>query len=473
MRLTALERGARVLTTLAVAASAAAAVAFALGLMRVRPLIYGEAEVLHEASRIREGLRLYTDPLAGAFDYGPVPTRCFVVYPPLWSWMLSHVPAGAAATFARAACSLSWFGALAWVAARARPGCRRAAWLAAGTAGGIYVIAIFATAGRPDSIAIALAAVALARAARRGEVDAWTGALLALAAWVKPNVLGIGAGLALFALAREPRRVWRFALGAAAVSAPIAAVLHAVSRGAWWQHLVESTGQPLLFDTWWANVGPRAMFIAPAAATSWLAWRGRGDPGVRAASSAWAASLVWSLVSLAKAGASSNYWMEPAVAAVVVAANAPVPALSASWRTAGWWAIAGAAVWLAIPNVGGVLEAFQREPPRAALLARARADCGARPGEVVVADTPGDEMTLNGRVIAPGFQTLFLVIDGRMPERTWADDMRRPQVVCAVEREGRVFHILPEVAAAFDVRFVEIERVEDWRLYSLRHREGR
>src|SRR5579884_3638140 len=67
--------------------------------LSVRLTIPGETEVLFEASRIRAGLPLYVDPVVGAFDYGAVPARYFVVYPPLWSWGVSHVPAGRAALF--------------------------------------------------------------------------------------------------------------------------------------------------------------------------------------------------------------------------------------------------------------------------------------------------------------------------------------------------------------------------------------
>jgi hypothetical protein len=302
-------------------------------------------------------------------------------------------------------------------------------------------------------------------------VGAWTGASLALAGWTKPNVLGIAGGLFLFALSRDPRSFWRPVAGALAVSLPVGLALHLGSHGAWWRHMMGALAQPLTFDAWRSHVGTRAMFLAPAAATTWLAWRGREEAGVRAALFAWVASLAWALCSLAKIGSASNYWMEPAVAAVVIAANAPAPALLPGRRALAWLAAAGACVWLALATLGGVQEAFEREPPRAAFLASARAACGARPGEVVVADTPGSEMAVDGRIIAPGIQMLYLVLEGRLPASAWVADLRRPQIACAIEQEGRGFHALPEVAAAFDARFVEIARVEGWRLYALRDRQ--
>jgi hypothetical protein len=462
----------RAVALAAAAASLLATVAFALGLLRVRPWIYGEAEVLFEASRIREHLALYVDPVAGAFDYGPVPTRCTVVYPPLWSWALSHVPAPATAAFARAACTLAWFGSLGWMAARARERCRPAACLAAAVVGGVFVLALFATSGRPDAVATAIASVSLTRAARRERVDALDGALLALAAWIKPNVLGIAAGLGLFAARRGARSVAALAAGALAVTVPIALTLQRVSGGTWWEHLTASLGQPLSLAVWWSQVGTRAMFLAPVAWTTWVAAHDR-TAGARATLYAWVASLIWALVSLAKAGSASNYWMEPAVAAVAVFANASPATPTATGRARFWMAAAVAGVWLAVASIGGVVESFEKEPRRAALLARARAECGAREGEAVVADNPGGELALNGRVIAPVFQMIFLVRSGRLPLATWLADVSRPEVACVLEEGGGAFHAVPEVGRVLDQRMVEVDRVDDWRLYARADRAER
>jgi hypothetical protein len=450
-------------------AGALATLAYALGLLAVRPLIYGEAEVLFEASRMRDHLPLFVDPALGELDYGPVPTRCMVVYPPLWSWLLSHLPGTHAAEVARALGTVAWFGGLAAVAWLARPERRRAAWIAATAAAGVYVTALFATTGRPDAAAVALAGIALALAAREGDVGFATGALLALAAWVKPNVLGIAAGTFLFASLRRPRDVARAALGGLAVSLPVAAVLQIASHGAVWQHVTRSLGQPLALDVWWGHVWTRAMFLAPAAFTTWIGWHARKDPGGRLALFAWLGSLAWTLVSLGKIGSASNYWMEPAIAAVVVVGNAATPRLAGAHATMLGVAAVAASAWIATATAGSVAEAFEREPRRAALLARARADCGARPGEVVVADNPGGEMALDGRVIAPGLETLFLVREGHLPMSTWITDLSRPEVTCVLEEDG-LFHAVPELRQLIASRFVEVKSVEDWRLYALRSR---
>src|SRR5579872_1361480 len=113
-----------------------AAVAYSIAALPVRPLDGVEGEVLYEAARLRAGLPLYTDPIAGAFDHGPVPARFFVLYPPLWSFLLSLVPGAARVLAGRIAACAAWFGTLAYLAWRAPAPHRRVACVAAAFAGG-------------------------------------------------------------------------------------------------------------------------------------------------------------------------------------------------------------------------------------------------------------------------------------------------------------------------------------------------
>jgi hypothetical protein len=135
-------------------------------------------------------------------------------------------------------------------------------------------------------------------------------------------------------------------------------------------------------------------------------------------------------------------------------------------------AAAAAAVWLAVATAGGVIEAFVREPRRVALLARARTACQARADEVVFTDAAGTQMALDGRIVDPGIQTIFLVLQGHMPVATWIADVQRPGVACVVE-EGRLFDVIPEMGAAVDARFVRVDSAEDWTVLALRDRVGR
>jgi hypothetical protein len=475
-------RACRWAAAIALGVAAIASLVFALGLLRSRPLLYGEAEVLFEASRLRSGLALYTDPIAGAFDYGPMPARWYVVYPPIWSYVLSFVPVAVAPIVARAAATLAWLGTLAWLAYAADARCRRVAIAAATYVAGVFVVASFATSGRPDSIAVAVSAIALVRSVRRGEVDAVAGALFALAAWIKPNELGLGGGAVLASvlgpvvfgagtLIAAPRRAWRPLAGALVLSAALALVLHVASRGAWIEHLVRSLGQPLSLDFWWRQMWPRALFAAPIAFVSWLAWSGRRERGGGIALGAFAASLAWTIASLAKFGSASNYWMEPAVGAVVVAAFVPVPDLGRRARALLAPVAVASAVWSCVATLGSVAEAFDVLPKRAALVDEARARCSAGPSHVVLSDTPGVEYAANGRIVSPAFQMAFLAASGKFPVALWVHDVERPEAACLVV-EGTIARgagaFVAEVRAALVKRSVLVRQAAGWSFYELR-----
>ncbi|WP_436434927.1 hypothetical protein, partial [Enterococcus faecium] len=65
-----------------------------------------------------------------------------------------------------------------------------------------------------------------------------------MAAWLKPHIIGLGAGAFLATLLIDRRAAGFTVLGALAVSAPIAFLLQKASGGAWISHLVMSTAQP-------------------------------------------------------------------------------------------------------------------------------------------------------------------------------------------------------------------------------------
>ncbi|MEO6574492.1 MAG: hypothetical protein ABIP89_11680, partial [Polyangiaceae bacterium] len=181
-------RASRVVMLCALGVALLATLAFSYLHAFTRPFGVVEGELVFEASRLRDGLALYVDPLVGARDYGPVPSRFYVLYPPFFPWILAQVPAAVAGAFGRALVSTVWLGLLAWLASRARPANRHLAIAAALYLAGICMLARGMTTLRPDAIAATFAAIALERSVRRNEVDAICGALFALAAWIKPNV---------------------------------------------------------------------------------------------------------------------------------------------------------------------------------------------------------------------------------------------------------------------------------------------
>ncbi len=490
------ERLSQLLAALALAMVSAALVAtvvYALASVHSRPWDTVEGEVLFEADRIRRGLPLYVDATRGAFDYGPVPARYYVLYPPLWSWLLSHLPARAASSIARSFDVLAWFGLLAWIAYRAEPSCRRAAVVGAAFAASVYTLTLFGVTGRPDAMALLLTGVALERSARKGRIDMGAATLFALAPWVKPNMLGLAAGAFLVSLvspspspsaaAHRQRLDRRFVPLAAAFGTvgAVGVVLHLASGGAWLVHLLRSTGQPLSLALWLDQIGSRATFFGvPFAFAAWCGWRARSSPGVRLALGALAASVAWAVFSFAKIGSATNYCLEPAIASVVLLARAPVPALGARGRL-GLWALAlFQAIWCGVASLrSSYEEVFLRFPAEGRALARAREVCGAGPRDLVLGDETGIEMALDDRIVATPFQMTHLARRGLYPLDTWIADVQRPQIVGIVleddllERPLSVVSVEhdrfgPELRAVLNERFELAERNGDWRTYRLR-----
>jgi hypothetical protein len=77
-------------------------------------------------------------------------------------------------------------------------------------------------------------------------------------------------------------------------------------------------------------------------------------------------------------------------------------------------------------------EAIAAAPRKRAAIASARAVCGALDGDVVMADEPGLEVMVNGRLIEQPLVLTQLVRRGAFPEAVWLDDVARPRVRCLV-----------------------------------------
>jgi hypothetical protein len=436
-----------------------------------RPLDGVEGEVLFEADRLRSGLPLYVDPAVGAHEYGAVPARYLVLYPPVWSALLSVVPRGAAAVVGRAVATIAWLYPLAWILRSAPRERARARAIVAGGAFvlGAYTLAMYGASARPDALAVAASALAVERASRLGRVDAVAGALFALAAWVKPNVIGAAPGAFVAAAmvahgdARaRARAVLPGALGAALVSVTVGGALTASVSTAWVLHLFGSTGQEPSLAWWLSQLASRGPFFAlPIAAALAIGWRARRDAGAAIAAAALATSAAWCVVSLAKIGSASNYFMEPLYAAVVVLARADVPleALVPRGRIVAAGVALVQAAWVGVASVRSALEGVPRAHAQAEALASARATCGAGPAGVIVADEPGLELTLDGRIVATPFQSTHLARRGRFPLDAWIEDVRRPEVRCVVMQDDLLERPLERVDVDHDRFGPELRRV--------------
>jgi hypothetical protein len=436
-----------------VAVSLALALAFAWATLFSRPLENTEGCLLFEATRIRAGLPLYTDPVRGAFDYGLVPVRYHVLYPPLWSHLLAVFPGASAAALGRALSCVVWYGVLGWMARGARGRGRPAGVLVAAFVGGVYTLTLYGASARPDSVATAIAAVALERSVRAKRTGAVEAGLFAVAAWVKPNVLGLGAG----AIASQLAAPVRVLLGWTGMSAVILTTLQSTSGGLLWHHLEATTLQPFSLEQWAEQMTTRAPFFAlPIAFALYAGAVGRADPGVRIAALALATSLAWTLVSLAKIGSATCYWMEPCLGALVVCAHAPLPSLSPRWRSALAVAVPLQAVWAGVASVRSSVESILTSPAKARALGELRRTLSG--GALMLSDDAGIELLLDGRLIDTPFQTTALVRAGRFPRDLWIADVERPEVVGLVATSDVLEKPLADADVVHDRYDVELRR---------------
>jgi hypothetical protein len=441
------------LTAIILAVSLVAAVAFACVTLGSRPLENTEGCLLFEASRIRRALPLYTDPIVGAYDYGAVPARYYVLYPPLWSHLLALFPEGRAAAVARAMSALAWYGVLGSIAWGAHRRGRPAGVISAAFVGGVYTLALYGASARPDSLAVALAAMALERSVRATRAGLREGALFALAAWMKPNVVGLGVG----AVASQVVAPMGVLAGWSSVSALTLAVLLRESRGLFWHHLVAATGQSLSFSHWVEQVGTRApFFLMPIGFALYCGTVGRADRGVRIATLALATSLAWTLVSLAKIGSATCYWMEPCVAAVIVCAHAPVPHLAPRMRSGLALAALLQAFLTGTASVRSSIESILASQAKARVLADLRASL--RGSELMLSDDAGVEFAIDARLIDTPFQTTQLVRRGSFPREAWLADVGRPEIVAVVATSDLLDKPLGDVDLIHDRYDVELRR---------------
>jgi len=448
-----------------VAAALVVVIVWAIATLGSRPL-FGEGEALFEASRIRAGLPLYTDPVRGAADYGSVPSHYYVLYTPLWPALLALVPSPHVAAMARAFDTAAWLGILALFAGMARRRQWHPAVLLAGYFAGNYHLVIFAASARHDMLAVAFAGLGLARSLRARRVDALAGALFAIGAWVKPNVIGLAAGAFVAQAMSAPGALLPGVAGAVVAAGGCAAGVQRASNGEWLVHLFRSTAQPLTLAEWLdCTPGNLAWFGAPVA---WALAVGSRDrhPASRIAFGALAASTAWALFLGAKTGSASNYWLEPCVAAVAMGAVAPWP------QTGGTASLVVAVMaviqssYVGAASIRSVLDSVSRDRIQRELTEDARAVCRTT-GGVVLSDDTGVQLDLDGRIVLEAYQFAHLVRAGRLPKELILSVVEHPDVTCYLEHSG-ILRAVPAVDAAIDRNFVLRTEAGEWRFFMRR-----
>jgi hypothetical protein len=435
-----------------VAVTLAFTIAFVVLTFRSRLPDGVEGALLFSAARVRERRELWVDPLVGAWDYGAVPARYYVPYTGLWASFLALFPDSLETAPARAIGAAAWFGVLAWIVASAPPARRRAAGLFAAFVAGSYTLAIYGASGRPDAPALLLAGVALARTVRRDRAGPLEGALLAAAALIKPSVLGIAAGTLGGEVLYRRVRAWPALLGAACVSAALAAALQRASHGQWLAHLTRGNYGGMQVAFWLGRLAARGPFFGlPLAFAGLCAWRARAAPGAMRALWALVSSTGWTVFTLAKAGSASNYWMEPCLAGLVVFSHVPLPDLSPAVTAALSILAPVQALWTGVASVRSSTESIRTAAPQRAMLESARARLGAAPSEIVLGAEAGLEYLLNRRLVQQPVYLTSLSRAGRYPIDLWLRDLTRPEVVGLVMNDDLLERPLSEENVAEDL----------------------
>ena len=394
----------------------------ALALTR-RPDNPVEAELVYEALRAASGRSLYVDPSLGAWEDGGPPSRFYVLYTPVWPWLVGHLAGPnveAIRVVGRCIATAAWLAIFIVPVAAASRVRRRTVATAALLGLGLYFLARNAPSATPDTLAVAFACAGLVRAAKRGHVDAISAALLAVAPLVKPSCLGVLAGAAIAHVAsREPGR-FRAVLGGAAAALALALFCQVASDGAWLTHIVRSTGQPLTLTRFFEQLGSRIVILGiPHLVVAIIAIRRRAPLVVTAPL---VVSIVWSSFSMAKHGSGTQYWIEPTMAAIVAIAFMPARRATFQLRAAG--AVVAALVTVtSVPAYSHELEEWQ---VRKAELALVDHYCTRQAGDVVVSSEAAIELALDGRVIVPDWQSSFLARRGMFPAEAWRNDLRDP-----------------------------------------------
>jgi hypothetical protein len=256
---------------------------------------------------------------------------------------------------------------------------------------GILSLTYYAAYARPDGVAVALAGLALGESVRRGRVGFSAAVVFAIAAWLKPNVVGCFAGAMIAEVVVHRARVARATLGVLFVSVPAALVLGRASGGTWVTHLAGSTFAPMRLAHFIDHMESRFLFFAPTLVLAgWAACKAmcQRASGATHAFFAVMSSAGFTFLTLPKVGSAGNYWMEPCLAALVAFAHAPLPI---SWRSPSFATFVFVqCLWVDVATVRGALEGFSHIEQQAEFLKRVRATCDG----LILSDDAGLEMRI-------------------------------------------------------------------------------
>jgi len=397
------------------------------------------------------------DPNHGAWEKGEPPSRYFVAYTPVQAALLALVAPPHALPLARLWGATTWFFALAWCVWRAA---KREASTGQRVAGPTALAALFlastflfarwAACAKPDAPALLLVAFAFARTLDRGAVDGRSAVLFALAAILKPSVVGVAIGATVSSMiVSVGTRAWTEAirppLAAGVVFGGAFGALHVVSGGRALPDLFAAAG--LAFDAHQlATEAPRRVpfvagliFVAAVIATRRMrssapAERRRGFIALGAV----CVSMTMSTIALGKRGATINYLMEPALASLVVVSQGPwelaFGARPVRRLAAGRSVLS--ALWSGNATVRSLIEEASSRGDETRALSRIASQCLRVPPAFVMSDDPGVELLLNGRIHTHAVELANAVERGGFAASTWARDVERPEVTCYVTFAG-------------------------------------
>lgn len=413
---------------------ACAALAFVARAFVHRPDNPVEAELLFEAQRVALGRPLYVDPALGAWEDGAPPSRFYVLYTPLWPWLVGHLAGPSIASLrhaGRGIATLAWLVVFVAPVVGATRQQRRATAIAALLGLSVYFLARNAPAATPDTLAVAVACLGLVRIVRSGKVDTLSLALVAMAPLVKPSCLGVLGGVVIAHLAGRERDRYRVLFGAAALVSLVGLSFTAISEGGWLTHIVRSTGQPLTWTRFVQELVSRAPILGlPHLAVAAIAIRRRAPLLVTAPL---LTSLAWASFAMAKHGSGTQYWIEPTMAATVAIAFMPPPSPSPSAQTfaGARWTVGALLLGLlvgatSLPAYARELAAWRAHDEELASIDR---HCGRDPGrgEVVISSDVTIELALDGRILVPDWQSAFLARRGTFPVDAWRSDLGDPR----------------------------------------------